>query len=255
MPPFGRPGALHATEAATAQRLLEAAALEFALHGYKATRVRDIVDAAGANLAAVNYHFGGKEGLYQATLAQLARQARDDSPVDSPELRALPPQDQLRAFARVMLDRYLGAATPSPLSRIVAHELLDPTPALGQIVHGVTGPQWARLEEIVRAILGPAATDEDVSLCALSAASQWVFFLFGRRMFELQFPALAAGPRRIDRLADHIAASAIAAMREVRRQREGEPGRPVAGAAKLPRGTHPKVRRAPKARPVGRGPK
>ncbi|MCL4689240.1 MAG: CerR family C-terminal domain-containing protein [Burkholderiales bacterium] len=252
MPPFGRPGALPATEAATAQRLLEAAAHEFALHGYEAARVRDIVDAAGANLAAVNYHFGGKEGLYQATLGHLARQAREDSPVDSPELRALPPQDQLRAFARVMLERYLGAANPSPLSRIIAHELLDPTPALGQVVRGVTGPQWARLEEIVRAILGPAATDEDVALSALSAASQWVFFLFGRRMFELQFPALAAGPRRIDRLADHIAASAIAAMRELRRKREEASGEPAAKASKLPRGQPPKVARALKARPTGR---
>lgn len=255
MPPFGRPGASHATEAATAQRLLEAAAHEFALHGYEAARVRDIVDAAGANLAAVNYHFGGKEGLYQATLARLARQARDDSPVDSPELRALPPQDQLRAFARVMLERYLGAASPSPLSRIIAHELLDPTPAFGQVVRGVTGPQWARLEEIVRAILGPAATGEDVSLCALSAASQWVFFLFGRRMFEMQFPALATGPRRVDRLADHMAASAIAAMRDLRRRREEASGEPAARAARLPRGKPPKVARAPKARPAGRGPK
>ena len=254
MPPFGRPGALPATEAATAQRLLEAAAHEFALHGYEAARVRDIVDAAGANLAAVNYHFGGKEGLYQATLAHLARQARDESPVDSPELRALPPQDQLRAFARVMLERYLGAA-PSPLSRIIAHELLDPTPALGQVVRGVTGPQWARLEEIVRAILGPAATEEDVALAALSAASQWVFFLFGRRMFEVQFPALASGPRRVDRLADHIAASALAAMREVRRQREDEARGPPASAGKLPLGKPPKVARALKARPAGRRPK
>ena len=151
---------LHANEAATAQRLIDAAAHEFALHGYEAARVRDI-----------------------------------------------------------------------------------------------TGPQWARLEEIVRAILGPAATDEDVSLCALSAASQWVFFLFGRRMFELQFPLLATGPRRVDRLADHIATSAIAAMRELRRKREEAPGEPAAEAAKLPRGKPPKIPRAPKSRPAGRGPK
>ncbi len=191
MPPNGKAGRT-GEDGATAQRLLDAAAREFALHGFAAGRIRDIVDAAGANLAAVNYHFGGKEGLYQATLADLARRARDEWPFDSPELRAMPPEDQLRAFVRLMLMRYVGESQASPLSRIVAHELLDPTPAFGQILQGVSRPQWARLLEIVRDLLGPRASEDDVSLASLSTASQWVFFLFGRRMFEAVFPAPAA---------------------------------------------------------------
>lgn len=87
--PLGKSG----RDSATAQRLIDAAAREFACHGYVATRIRDVVEAAGANLAAVNYHFGGKEGLYQATVAHLSRVARDDSPVDSPEMRAMPAED------------------------------------------------------------------------------------------------------------------------------------------------------------------
>ena len=216
MPPNGKAG----DDGATAQRLLDAAAREFALHGYEAGRIRDIVDAAGANLAAVNYHFGGKEGLYQATLAHLARRARDEWPFDSPELRAMPPEDQLRAFVRVMLMRYLGGPQVSPLSRILAHELLDPTPAFGQILKGISQPQWARLMEIVRELLGPRASEDDVSLATLSAASQWVFFLFGRRMFEAVFPALAGDPDVVDRLVDHIAFSSIAAMRATRERIE-----------------------------------
>jgi AcrR family transcriptional regulator len=213
-------------DGATAARLLEAAAHEFARHGFAAARVRDIVEAAGANLAAVNYHFGGKEGLYQATLAHLGRRARDESPFDSPALRAMPPEDQLRAFARVMLMRYMGAAQPLPLSRIVAHELLDPTPAFARIVEGLSRPHWARLLEIVRALLGPRASEEDVSLAGLSAASQWTFFLFGRRMFESVFPALAGEPGLVDRLAEHIAFSSIAAMRATRARLEAKPADP-----------------------------
>ena len=240
MPPFGRSG----QDSVTAQRLLDAAAHEFARHGYVATRIRDIVDAAGANLAAVNYHFGGKEGLYQATLAQLARAARDDDAVDSPELRAMPPEDQLRAFARVMLMRYLGAGPVSPLSRMIAPELLAPTPAIGQILTAVSGPQWARLAEIVRAILGPLASEDDVTLASFSAASQWAFLLFGRRLFEFQSPALASAPGLVDRLADHIASSSIAAMLAIRLRLEKEQAAqaaqarpvPAAGRANLPRG-------------------
>ena len=54
----------------TRQRLVVAAAEEFALRGYANARVRHIVDQARVNLAAVNYHFGGKSGLFQAMLAR-----------------------------------------------------------------------------------------------------------------------------------------------------------------------------------------
>ena len=52
----------------TEKRLLEAAGEIFAHYGYRAATVRQICEKAGANLAAVNYHFGDKEGLYLAVL-------------------------------------------------------------------------------------------------------------------------------------------------------------------------------------------
>src|SRR5262245_56133679 len=58
---------------ATRSRLIEAAGHVFAEQGFKATTVRDICAKAGANVAAVNYHFGGKEGLYNAVLRHAHR--------------------------------------------------------------------------------------------------------------------------------------------------------------------------------------
>src|SRR5215470_13223888 len=49
----------------TRERLVEAAERLFAAHGYRATSVRDLTFEAGCNVASVNYHFGGKEGLYR----------------------------------------------------------------------------------------------------------------------------------------------------------------------------------------------
>lgn len=50
----------------TKQKLLNAAEKLFAQLGYHATSLRAITAAAQVNLAAVNYHFGGKEGLLEA---------------------------------------------------------------------------------------------------------------------------------------------------------------------------------------------
>src|SRR5512139_1559990 len=54
----------------TRDRLLDAVEALFLEHGYDGTSARMITGAADANLAAVNYHFGGKEGLFQAMLAR-----------------------------------------------------------------------------------------------------------------------------------------------------------------------------------------
>jgi AcrR family transcriptional regulator len=54
----------------TKERLLDAAERLFADHGFNATSLRRITTMAGANLAAVNYHFGSKEALIVAVLSR-----------------------------------------------------------------------------------------------------------------------------------------------------------------------------------------
>ena len=56
--------------AGTKERLLDAAEALFMEHGFEATSLRLITAAAGVNLAAVNYHFGSKEELFQSVLTR-----------------------------------------------------------------------------------------------------------------------------------------------------------------------------------------
>lgn len=52
----------------TRDRIIETAEVLFAARGYEGTSLRDITDRAGVNVAAVNYHFGSKEGLLREVL-------------------------------------------------------------------------------------------------------------------------------------------------------------------------------------------
>lgn len=54
---------------ATRRRMLEAAERLFLEHGFDGTSLRMLTAAAGVNLAAVNYHFGGKDELFRAMLS------------------------------------------------------------------------------------------------------------------------------------------------------------------------------------------
>jgi AcrR family transcriptional regulator len=80
----------------TKERLLDSAEELFAERGFDGTSLRGITNAAGANLGAVNYHFGSKEELLQAVLA------RRFEPINRRRLELL---DDLEAGA--------GAAAPS----------------------------------------------------------------------------------------------------------------------------------------------
>ena len=63
MPPTSAPDSRD-----TRERILDAAEAVFMAHGYEGASMRQITGEAGANLAAGNYHFGGKEALYQAVI-------------------------------------------------------------------------------------------------------------------------------------------------------------------------------------------
>jgi AcrR family transcriptional regulator len=82
--------------AATKDRILDAAEGLFMEHGFEATSLRAITAAAAVNLAAVNYHFGSKEELFQAVLT-----------------RRLDPMNQRRV---ALLDRFEREPTAAPLS-------------------------------------------------------------------------------------------------------------------------------------------
>lgn len=84
------------TTTATKDRILDAAETLFMEHGFEATSLRAITAAAAVNLAAVNYHFGSKEELFQAVLT-----------------RRLDPMNQRRVD---LLDRFEREAAPPPLS-------------------------------------------------------------------------------------------------------------------------------------------
>jgi AcrR family transcriptional regulator len=81
--------------AATRERILDAAEALFMEHGFEASSMRAITTAAGVNLAAVNYHFGSKEELFQSVLT-----------------RRLDPMNQQRLE---LLSRLEAKAAPAPL--------------------------------------------------------------------------------------------------------------------------------------------
>src|ERR1039458_5448003 len=138
--------------ASTREKLIEAAGHVFAEHGYQATTVREIVKRSGANIAAVNYHFGDKLGLYTEVLQQSVRAARVDAINSALDRNALP-EDILRAVIRARLESPAEPTLPDWHFRSRAHELVQPTPALPRVDNEVPRPIYKRLLELIGGII------------------------------------------------------------------------------------------------------
>ena len=63
--------------AETRQRILDAAAREFAAYGLAGARTEAIATAAGVNKALLYYYFASKDALYQAALEDISARVRD----------------------------------------------------------------------------------------------------------------------------------------------------------------------------------
>src|SRR5579883_2094429 len=102
---------------ATRARLLAAAAVVFGEQGYQFATVRDICTRAGVNIAAVNYHFRDKLGLYTEVLLQAVRRVEYQA-VREAVAGIADPEEALRLFIRLMLDHMVTGTN----FRLMAHE-------------------------------------------------------------------------------------------------------------------------------------
>jgi len=139
---------------ATRDRLLKAAESLFLVHGYDGTSARMITAEARANLAAINYHFGGKEGLFQAMLARRL----DD--LHAERLALLDAYERVAAGRALTCERILAALFVPALRlareprrggkdflRLLGRAYVDPSPRLREFLSERYAPSIARFKE------------------------------------------------------------------------------------------------------------
>ncbi|HZE96992.1 MAG TPA: CerR family C-terminal domain-containing protein [Planctomycetota bacterium] len=196
----------------TRERLLEAGGAVFSEAGFRAATVRDIVTRAGANLAAVNYYFGDKEGLYTAVLQHYAKESFLKHPHHGGLSGAATPEDQLHAFVRAFLLRVFDKGHQAVHGKMMAREMIEPTAALDRIVEQMIRPLYGRLCAIIKVLAGPGAGIVQVQRAAKSVVGQCLFYKHCAPVIKRLDGALP-DLRDLDALADHIVTFSIAGIR------------------------------------------
>ena len=206
----------NATNQPTRARLLEVAVEVFAELGYRNATLREICHRAGANNAAINYHFRDKEHLYLEVIEHVIAEMLAHMPHGRVD-RSAPPEEKLGSFIRSLLRDMLGAGPPTWIVKLLTHELLEPSRGLDLVVEKAIGPLLAELMSIVRELIGPAATDNQVFECAVSVFGQCVEYHRGRAILVLAGPYKVYEESVVEHLADHITQFSLAGIRAIGR--------------------------------------
>ncbi|MEO3750751.1 TetR family transcriptional regulator [Streptomyces sp. B6B3] len=133
----------------TKTRILDAAEELFGEHGYAATSLRHVTHAAGVNVAAVNYHFGSKEGLLRAVVRRAMASVNADRArlLDDLEAAAAPPaaDELIRAFVAAGADivRRHGDRGPH-VARLLGRVICEPGPGIRRIFATEVAPVEGR---------------------------------------------------------------------------------------------------------------
>lgn len=196
----------------TPGNILETASRIFAERGYRAVRLKDIVEAARVNGAAVNYHFGNKEQLYREVVRHNLAMREQLAPIDEPEDRRLPPELRLRRFIRALMVQLLDDRIPSVMSRLMLWEAVDPTPAFDEAVHHLPKRQLKILDEIIGSIAGKRLSRTAVRRCSISILGQCVFYRYAKAVLEHIDPHLKFSPRKVGAIAGHVYRFSIAGV-------------------------------------------
>ncbi len=210
-----RPSPTHDT--ATRQRLLEISGEVFAEQGFRAATIRDICARAGANVAAVNYHFGDKEALYRDVLEHAHAIALRRYPPDLGTTGDSTAEERLAAFVRAFVLRLLDDGVPAWLGKLMAREMIEPTSALDGIVEATLRPMFQRLVGIVGEIAGPGADPKEVRLCAQSVVGQCLFYRHAQECLRRLGRDAESGQGKGERVAEHVTKFSLAAIRGIAR--------------------------------------
>jgi AcrR family transcriptional regulator len=193
---------------------LQAAEELFCEKGFDATSVRDITKAAGCNLAAVNYYFGGKENLYNAIFQKHLQSLRNVRITGVDRVMSQPQpslEDLIRSFATAFLEPLMDQSSGQRLIKLMIREMSDPRLPKKMFIEELAEPTLSVLSAGIARIC-PRLSQEKIVLSIISIIGQLVHIIRLNEMFDFS-QIIDMHPPRVADMIDHIVEFSAAGIR------------------------------------------
>ena len=215
--------ALPGRRAGARQRLVEAAGHVFAEQGFEEATGRAICRRARTCSAAVNYYFGGMEGLHAAVVNEAHNRLVTMESFRRVVARGPDPKVQFRALIELFVAASLSLPSVSWVLKVISREAVTPSPAGIGLLKTEGLPGSAIVSRIVGGIMKLPPGHPAVARACLTVLSPCLLIaIYDRRTMRRLFPALRLGPDHAPDMVEHLyhygLSGLSAAARRVRRE-------------------------------------
>ena len=178
----------------TRARIIETAGHLMAENGFAQTTSKSICEAAQVNMAAINYYFGSREGLYIAVLEDVHDRLLNREFLERLADEAIPAR---RKMQRILAALCSGLTAPQQqwLMRAWAREIVAPSEYLQDVMRRVVCTKVQIVKDIVSEMTGIPQSKPELECCLISALGPFMLLLVTDRKFlQLLVPRLCHTP-------------------------------------------------------------
>ncbi|WEX08853.1 CerR family C-terminal domain-containing protein [Chelativorans sp. AA-79] len=213
------------------ERLLKAAVDVFGRYGFDGASTRMLADAAGVNLQAIPYYFGGKEGLYIAAaehigtlisahvteLREMVHGRLQEADLEGRGIETAEARQLLTRIAHTMAALFVSDES-EPWARFLIREQMEPTEAFERVYEGVMKPMLEVTGRLVGIIIGEDPDTNHVKLRTITLLGGVMVFRMARAAVLAQLGWAGFGKSEAEEIRA-IAAELVASLhREARHE-------------------------------------
>ncbi len=215
------PGGGGPEPASAGARLIAAAGPLFAEQGYDPVSTRALARAAGVNLSAITYHFGGKEGLYRAVIQNLIDELAPHrraviALLDAGLAEAKGDRQALARLAAQLVARVVGILLGGSMPRwrftLMLREIGQPSEHFALLMNGHIAPLQEAVGGLVAAATGARADDEATKLLTQSVVGQCLLFGIAKTVVLSRLGWPDYTPDKIERVIATVTRSVLGSL-------------------------------------------
>lgn len=178
----------------------------FGRDGFAATSTRALAERADTNIASIAYHFGGKDGLYQACGVEVVR--RMQSVLGQPETladgTAQAAQAKLEIIVRNLTMFLNSSHQADDLVAFLLREMASGGPALQAIYETMIEPKHREICSLWAVLSGGEAQSDAVKLAVFAFLGQILYFRIGREVVNRRMGWGDGSPENAAKIADTL---------------------------------------------------
>jgi len=207
------------------EHLIAHATRIFAAKGYAAASTREICQAAGANVAAIHYYFGDKEGLYRAVLTRPISAITDQfggfADPALPFAQAI--RRVLQPFVAMAFDTDADARQ---VQRLHLREALEPSPVFRDVIARIVVPQHNALAGLLARHCGLTRPDAGIHQLAFALVALANDYCVSREFISLLAPKVLSRADAESRIVDRLVGYSVALLEhEIAQRRAASPAK------------------------------